>query len=113
QLRVGNIDAEFALGADLNPGKQGSTYDVTLPTESSTGSQMKKANSANHNAAGENVLFGDAHVDFVQNPFCGQRRDNIYTIGGAADGSSTTSKNMVGSPMWKGDSVLLPVQSLN
>jgi prepilin-type N-terminal cleavage/methylation domain-containing protein len=108
-----NASSEFAIGADLNPGKQGTSYDVTLPTENSPVSEMKKANSSNHDRAGENVLFGDGHVDFAQNPFCGAKQDNIYTISGSSDGSVPTSKNVVGSPAWKGDSVLLPVESLN
>lgn len=108
-----NASAELAIGADLNPGKQGTTYDVTLPTENSPTSDMKKANSSNHNAKGQNVLYGDGHVDFVPDPFCGMKRDNIYTISGSTDGSVRTSKNFVGSPAWSGDSVLLPAQSLN
>jgi hypothetical protein len=42
------------------------------------------------------------------NPFCGVKRDNIYTVSGAIDGSVTTSKTVVGLPAWDGDSVLLP-----
>ena len=99
--------AEFALGADLNPGKQGA-YDVTAPNPSSTAAQMRQANSGNHSAQGENVLYGDGHVEFVFDPFCGVKRDNIYTVSGSTDGSSTTSTTIVASPTWKGDSVLLP-----
>jgi hypothetical protein len=54
------------------------------------------------------VLFGDGHAEFVQNPFCGTKRDNIYTVSGSTDGSVTTSKVVSGSPTWSGDSVLLP-----
>jgi prepilin-type N-terminal cleavage/methylation domain-containing protein/prepilin-type processing-associated H-X9-DG protein len=102
--------AEFALGADLNPGKQGTTYDVTLPSPTSSSREMQQANSSNHSGNGENVLFGDGHVDFNLNPFCGVKRDNVYTVSGSTDGSVTTSMTIVGSPMWKGDSVLLPAQ---
>jgi prepilin-type processing-associated H-X9-DG protein len=102
--------AEFGLAADFNPGKQGN-FDVTLPDPSSGASAMKMANSANHSGQGENVLFGDGHVDFALNPFCGTRRDNIYTVSGSTDGSVTTSTTIVGSPKWQGDSVLLPARS--
>jgi prepilin-type N-terminal cleavage/methylation domain-containing protein/prepilin-type processing-associated H-X9-DG protein len=102
--------AEFGLAADFNPGKQGN-YDVTLPGPNSGAGDMKMANSANHSGQGENVLFGDGHVDFALNPFCGSRRDNVYTVSGSIDGSVTTSATIVGSPKWPGDSVLLPARS--
>ena len=70
---------------------------------------MQKANSRNHQGAGQAVLFGDGHVDFVQNPFCGTQRDNIYTRGGTD--RTTVARPPVGAdadPAWAGDSVLLP-----
>jgi prepilin-type N-terminal cleavage/methylation domain-containing protein/prepilin-type processing-associated H-X9-DG protein len=100
--------AEFAIAADLNPGIGGG-YDVTLPKETSSQGDMQKANSRNHSGQGQNVLYGDGHAEFQQNPFCGTKRDNIYTVSGSTDGSVTTSKTVVGSPKWAGDSVLLPV----
>ncbi|MDB5319272.1 MAG: putative major pilin subunit [Phycisphaerales bacterium] len=99
--------AEFAIAADLNPGV-GDGYDVTAPKETSSSAQMQKANSRNHQGQGQNVLYGDGHAEFQQNPFCGSKRDNIYTVSGSIDGSVTTSKTVVGSPTWAGDSVLLP-----
>jgi hypothetical protein len=56
-----------------------------------------------------NVLFGDGHVEFVQNPFVGVQRDHIYTSSPAA-GTPTSRKAPVGVdaiPGWDGDSVLL------
>jgi prepilin-type processing-associated H-X9-DG protein len=102
------VGAEIAIAADMNPGI-GDNYDVTFPTEKSSASDLKKANSRNHQGAGQNVLYGDGHVDWQQNSFCGMKRDNIYTVSGSTDGSLTTSKTVVGSPKWQGDSVLLPV----
>ena len=99
--------AEFATAADMNPGV-GDGYDVTVPNEKSSTARMQKANSRNHQGQGENVLYGDGHAEFVQNPFCGTKRDNIYTVSGSTDGSVTTSKTVTGSPVWAGDSVLLP-----
>jgi prepilin-type N-terminal cleavage/methylation domain-containing protein/prepilin-type processing-associated H-X9-DG protein len=99
--------AEFAVAADMNPGV-GDGYDVTLPNASSSTALMQKANSRNHQGQGENVLYGDGHAEFVQNPFCGTKQDNIYTVSGSTDGSVTTSKTVTGSPVWAGDSVLLP-----
>jgi prepilin-type processing-associated H-X9-DG protein len=101
--------AEFALAADIGPGVGGG-YDVTLPTTSSGAKEMAKANSRNHQGAGMNVLFGDGHVEFVQNPFCGVQRDHIYTNSPDA-GTRTSQRAPVGVdaiPGWDGDSVLLP-----
>ena len=101
--------AEFALAADVGPGVGGG-YDVTSPTTSSGVKEMAKANSRNHQGAGMNVLFGDGHVEFVQNPFVGTQRDHIYTNSSAA-GVPTSQKAPVGVdaiPGWEGDSVLLP-----
>jgi prepilin-type processing-associated H-X9-DG protein len=99
--------AEIAIAADMNPGV-GVNYDVTFPTEKSSASEQKKANSSNHKGAGQNVLYGDGHVDWQTNAFCGMKRDNIYTVSGSTDGSMTTSKTVAGSPKWAGDSILLP-----
>jgi prepilin-type N-terminal cleavage/methylation domain-containing protein len=101
------LGAEFALVADMNPGKQG-TYDVTRPKVNSSTKDMQYANSANHQQQGESVLFGDGHVEFVQNPFCGTMRDNIYTQSGSTNGSNPTSSIYKDGPKWSGDSVMLP-----
>jgi len=109
--KVGRLTSEFALMADINAGKSTAAggRDVTLPqNENAPSSEMRKANSGNHRGDGQNVLFGDGHVEFVQTPFVGSRRDNIYTVSGSTDGSVTTSTTIVGSPGWRADSVLLP-----
>ena len=102
--------AEFAIAADLNPGV-GDGYDVTAPPDGTASQKvMQQANSRNHQGAGQNVLYGDGHVDFVQNPFVGVMRDNIYTVSGSTEPREkmTTSKTVVGSPTGAHDSVLLP-----
>lgn len=103
--------AEFATAADKNP--EGSTnYDVTKPNENSSSAIMQTANSANHQGQGENVLYGDGHAEFVQNPFCGTKRDNIYTASSSTNGSTTTGGGHPTKsscrPKWDGDSVLIP-----
>jgi prepilin-type processing-associated H-X9-DG protein len=60
---------------------------------------MKQANSNNHEDDGQNVLYGDGHVEFQKNPFVGVQRDNIYT---------TQAGVVVGSPVNSNDSVMLP-----
>jgi prepilin-type N-terminal cleavage/methylation domain-containing protein/prepilin-type processing-associated H-X9-DG protein len=110
--------AEIAICADISPAGAPGTgasanYDLTQPQENSPASIIKKANSPNHQGAGENVLYGDGHVEFQQNAFCGQKRDCIYTVNGTTDGHLTTnhtapSKGGNCAPTWAGDSVLLP-----
>ena len=109
RLTTAATGAEFAVAGDINPGKQGA-YDPTAPTLTSSVRDMQRGNSPNHAGQGQNVLYGDGHVDFAQGPFVGVRRDNVYTVGGAADGSVPTSSTIVGPPKWQGDSVLLPAQ---
>jgi prepilin-type N-terminal cleavage/methylation domain-containing protein/prepilin-type processing-associated H-X9-DG protein len=108
------LGAEFAIMGDINPGDENG-YAVSAATDNSSAKDMQKANSPNHQGAGENVLYGDGHVEFQQNPFCGTKRDNIYTVSGSTDGSVTTKTGANPStgganaqPTWAGDSVLIP-----
>jgi len=103
---VQGIDPSFAVAADINPGTSGGANDNVLsPTTSSSGQTMKFGNSNNHGKDGQNVLYGDGHVDFQNNPFVGSSRDNIYTRGGVTFG---TTQDLVGAPYTANDSVLLP-----
>ena len=113
-----SLPPDFAVASDINPGTQVPNSTTICPTSVSTSapaSQMKLSNSANHNQDGQNVLYGDGHVEFQNNPFCGTQRDNIFTgrngnnalstpfvSGGALDSSSSTSSYDAT------DSVMLP-----
>jgi prepilin-type processing-associated H-X9-DG protein len=76
---------------------------------------MRLGNSANHEQDGQNVLYGDGHVEFQNNPFCGTQRDNIFT--GRAGVSTQTNPFTKGgflttsqaAPLDPTDSILLPV----
>ena len=94
-----STSAEFAVAADVNPGTAGKTDNVLLPNNTSRAKDMKWANSNNHDGDGQNVLFGDGHVEFLQNPFVGVQRDNIFT---------NKKGQVVASPVDATDSVLLP-----
>ena len=110
------LGAEFAIGGDMNPGAPaGTQYQVNVPNTTSSAKDMAKANSQNHQGAGENILFGDGHVEFVQNPFVGQQRDCVYTRAGGSVTTPTPTSNTNPSkasanaiPLWGGDSVLIP-----
>jgi len=109
---VQGLEPTFAVAADINPGTTGNSGNdnVLFPNTASSGLQMQEGNSNNHGKQGQNVLYGDGHVEFQNNPFCGVDRDNIYTRGGPTWGitSATNNQEMVDSPYCANDSVLLP-----
>jgi len=100
-----SLTAEFAVASDMNPGVVNGCNVLTVTTTAST-SVMKTANSRNHDGDGQNVLYGDGHVEFQQNPFCGVNRDNIFARRAAASGF--TSSEIINSSFDADDSVLLP-----
>ena len=101
-----SISAEFAVAADINPGLTNGEMNVLTVTTISNAKQMKGGNSINHERDGQNILFGDGHVSFEQNPFVGVGRDNIYTTKLASTGF--TGGSFIASPYDAGDSILLP-----
>jgi prepilin-type N-terminal cleavage/methylation domain-containing protein/prepilin-type processing-associated H-X9-DG protein len=107
------VSAEFALAADMNPGTRGgpksTPNNVIGPAHNATARQMPAANSNNHFNTGQNVLYGDGHVEFQTTPYCGVMRDggfrdHIYTAG-TGDGGISGDKAL---PVDEKDSVLLP-----
>jgi len=107
-MMVQGLEPTFAVCADINPGTSGNSGNdnVMAPNTSSSGQSMRLGNSNNHGKDGQNVLYGDGHVEFQNNPFCGTSRDNIYTRGGPTWG--TTGQDLIQSPYVANDSVLLP-----
>jgi prepilin-type N-terminal cleavage/methylation domain-containing protein/prepilin-type processing-associated H-X9-DG protein len=106
---VQGIDPTFAVCADINPGTSGGggNDNVLGVTATSSGIQMRMANSNNHQKDGQNVLYADGHVEFQLTPFVGTNGDNIYTRGGDAFPAAGGS-NLVDSPYATGDTVMLP-----
>jgi len=100
---INTQDADFAMAADINPGTGSAASNVLAITTGSTSTDMKLGNSVNHNFDGQNVLYGDGHVEFQNNPFAGIARENIY-IQGTSGGST-----IVGTPLSATDSILLPI----
>lgn len=113
-----SIGAEFAVASDINPGANGVTNggsgsnDNVLAVDStSSAKDMKQGNSNNHDEDGQNVLYGDGHVEFQSNPFVGVQRDNIFcrrldsTQANYFKGDATTPFS---SSYDQNDSVLLP-----
>jgi prepilin-type processing-associated H-X9-DG protein len=99
--------SDFAVASDLNPGWEG----LTKLTPASPAAEIQKGNSPNHGGSGQNVLYADAHVEFMTTPFAGANRtprvrDNIFTYGETTDQSGGVG--ISGSPVDAQDSVLLP-----
>jgi prepilin-type N-terminal cleavage/methylation domain-containing protein/prepilin-type processing-associated H-X9-DG protein len=102
----------FALVADINPGTRGGSNppnNVIGPPHDARARQMAAANSNNHGNKGQNVLYGDGHVDFQHTPYCGLFRisgmyDNIYTAGNS-DGGTCDDKSF---PVDERDSFMMP-----
>lgn len=104
------IAPDMAILADINPG----TQELLSVSPSSPPSQLQAANSPNHYQEGQNVGYGDGHVEWQPTPFAGAIRgtgpgavaDNIYSYGGPP---STVPAGIIGQPVDNLDSILLPV----
>ncbi len=100
------VSSQLAVAADLNPGvdKVKKKDDVTAAVPGAPWAVMKKANSENHEKDGQNVLFGDGHVDWEKSALVGISGDNIY-INKKNDSSAVEA-----SPVDRNDAVLLPAE---
>jgi hypothetical protein len=105
--------------ADKNPGTGGKADDVTRPAHDAPRLEMVWGNSNNHKKAGQNVLYADMHVDFVNTPYCGVGGDNIYTalarkpiftgIAPVLNSKGYCSAEI--GPAWESDSYLVPTEA--
>lgn len=116
------LPSDFVLLADKNPGKSGGS-DVTGPAYNAPLLDLARANSHNHQRAGQCILYADTHVEFRQTPYSGfgyystgSAGDNIYSVMSPTPISDQTTpdltvKGWVGpgyGPAWKADSYLVP-----
>jgi len=79
---VQGLEPTFAIAADINPGASAAANSgvaLTALTTTSSAVQQRSGNSKNHGMDGQNVLYGDGHVEWTNNCFVGVNRDNIYT----------------------------------
>lgn len=119
------MTSDFAIAADINPGTAGGTNpqnNVTDPLHTAPRSIMVEGNSNNHKNDGQNVLYGDGHVEwqatiyagtYRSDPPGGGYRDNIYTADQARGnpGSTVHEPGFLSSsaaPQDDKDSILLP-----
>ncbi len=111
-----SLPPDYAVASDINPGTgvPNAATNVQNVATNAPASQMRTGNSANHGQDGQNVLYGDGHVDFQNNPYCGSQRDNIFTSRSSTSATNPfTSGGIVGInlatyPYDSADSILLP-----
>jgi len=104
-----SLSAEFAVASDINPGTSPTALNnVTSPQASSSGNLMKFGNSNNHDRDGQNVLYGEGHVEFQNNPFCGVSGDNVYPRRTSSLTINVKGQLSLTSPCDANDSFLLP-----
>lgn len=119
------IAPDYAIAADINPGIPTSlpTGQVSLTTmdQNSSRIQMMGGNSPNHLQEGQNVMFGDFHVEWYPSPFAGSQQgsgsstwqDNIYTYNTVANATTYQGKGTPNSgtagPIDRFDTCLLPI----
>ena len=107
-FQLKNPEWNFAIAADMNPGGAAETK-VTLQ---SPANDMTAANSLNHNQSGQNILYGDGHVEWQTTPFSGTHFDNIYTaFGPEIKDPGRTGAVILSSSYDNMDSVLLPTSA--
>jgi prepilin-type N-terminal cleavage/methylation domain-containing protein/prepilin-type processing-associated H-X9-DG protein len=92
---VQSMSPSFAIMADIGPGLAGAadnayrTGNVQAPK-----AEQKFMNSNNHSKEGQNVLYGDGHVEFQATAFAGLQGDNIYVSDLPTNvGTSTEDQN--------------------
>lgn len=118
-LKADFIGKDFVLMADKNPGAKGPSQNAAGPAYDAPPLEMAIGNSRNHLGAGQNVLFGDMHVEFRETPYCGVQGDNIYTAMNlvpllAGELPPHSPKGVLGKdvgPASVGDSYLVPTDS--
>ena len=124
------IAPDYAIAADLNPGaapnvQPGQAMGPTAVSPSSSRTQLMGANSPNHLQEGQNVMYGDFHVDWYPTCYAGVQegsgsntwQDNIYAARNSSQsngqetvlGSSSSAAKAM--PYDRFDSILLPTGS--
>lgn len=107
--------AEFPVAADLNP--TGANGAVMTTEYTAAGNDQKNMNSRNHDRNGQNVLYGDGHVEWKSTAWAGVGNDNIYTTADAPDADGPTTNEVAGTSgatitlRNQDDSLMLPVSA--
>jgi prepilin-type N-terminal cleavage/methylation domain-containing protein len=87
------IDASLPVMSDLAPDKRSGTGTNKREPAGIGGQLNKQSNSWLHQTDGQNVAFGDNHVEFVRLPDCGNNNDNIFTANNGVPTKTGTAPN--------------------
>jgi hypothetical protein len=69
-----------------------------------------RANSANHDDQGQNVSYGDIHVEFQKTPYALDSHENIFTVGPVSAQVAITAPGVVPPTQNLNDFVMVPVR---
>lgn len=90
------IDASLPVASDLAP-KNGSGSGANVRNTTLNPMSGKAPNSWLHQTDGQNVAFGDNHVEFVRLPNVGNNNDNIFTSNNGSPNQQGTAPSVAGS----------------
>ncbi len=100
----GHLDSAIPYMCDMAPLSGDNGKDTTAPR----GSRL--ANSGNHDDMGQNVSYGDTHVDWQKDCYAGETRENMFTMGTGASLLPITSLNTLPAAPSMTDYVMVPVR---
>jgi prepilin-type N-terminal cleavage/methylation domain-containing protein len=84
------IDPKMVVAADMNPSRYfDSSHAPSELNNATVQLGVGQWNSPNHKYKGQNCLYGDGHVVFSDNPWCGYGNSNIWTRGTYTAGTGT------------------------
>jgi prepilin-type N-terminal cleavage/methylation domain-containing protein/prepilin-type processing-associated H-X9-DG protein len=101
--KTSQIDPNVIVAADMNPGRYfDSAHPPSVLNNATIQLGVCQWNSPNHKYTGQNCLYGDGHVEFKDNPWCGYGGSNIWTRGtytaGTGTGNTSTGSWSNGNP---------------
>jgi prepilin-type N-terminal cleavage/methylation domain-containing protein len=116
------LSPDFPLAADMNPGNVGdvmtdgtpTTQNVTEVAYNDPPTVMRRGNSNNHKAVGQQVSYVDAHVEWHTSPFAGPQppdrvwRDNIYANQNGVNAATGKGGGSAGRPWDRFDASMGP-----
>ncbi|NQT01477.1 MAG: hypothetical protein HQ580_05615, partial [Planctomycetes bacterium] len=76
----GKLLCRKVIMADMNPLFEKLPEDFSKKFRLQLNRALLTLNSINHNRRGQNVLFGDGHIEFLKTRFIGISEDDIYTL---------------------------------